>query len=255
MRNIMFMHTARDDSLLGTMRFVSRHVDTQVYGAILPEAMTNRALLDSVAYMTYYAITLGAEPLKSRKRQKKSDLAIGSEESPSKKNGSCDATDFELRVPDEQHRKTSSTYEGTDAMGDVMMMMHNVDDVQKIAEYYEEEEDMIDDEEMMDEEKDDETTKCFSRVGFEASRGDVHVSTYISSFLKLISKLLNLENPSLADNEIASLMDTTVRHKEPRVINLEKDPSEIKQVDQYSQALSFIPAIVDRYIDNTLGEA
>ncbi|GJS41381.1 retrovirus-related pol polyprotein from transposon TNT 1-94 [Tanacetum coccineum] len=85
MRNIMFMHTARDDSLLGTMRFVSRHVDTQVYGAILPEAMTNRALLDSVAYMTYYAITLGAEPLKSRKRQKKSDLAIGSEESPSKK--------------------------------------------------------------------------------------------------------------------------------------------------------------------------
>ncbi|GKB11174.1 retrovirus-related pol polyprotein from transposon TNT 1-94 [Tanacetum coccineum] len=30
------------------------------------------------------------------------------------------------------------------------------------------------------------------------------------------SKLLNLENPSLADNEIASLMDTTVRHEEPR---------------------------------------
>ncbi|GKD46160.1 hypothetical protein Tco_1270805 [Tanacetum coccineum] len=73
------------------------------------------------------------------------------------------------------------------------------------------------------------------------------------------SKLLNLENPSLAENEIASLMDTTVRHGEPRsqtsVTNLEKDLSEIKQVDQYAQALSSIPATVDRYIDNKLGEA
>ncbi|GJW76897.1 hypothetical protein Tco_0138579 [Tanacetum coccineum] len=62
MRNRMFMHTARDDSLLGTMRFVSRHANTQLYGAILPQAMTNQALLDIVAYKTYYAIALGAEP-------------------------------------------------------------------------------------------------------------------------------------------------------------------------------------------------
>nr|GEW97967.1 hypothetical protein [Tanacetum cinerariifolium] len=40
-----------------------------------------------------------------------------------------------------------------------------------------------------------------------------------------------------------------------RVTNLEKDLSEIKQVDQYAQALSSIPAIVDRYMDKKLGEA
>ncbi|GJR09303.1 hypothetical protein Tco_0791955 [Tanacetum coccineum] len=40
-----------------------------------------------------------------------------------------------------------------------------------------------------------------------------------------------------------------------RVFNLEKDVSEIKQVDQYAQALSSIPAIVDRYMDNKLGDA
>ncbi|GJX30012.1 hypothetical protein Tco_0238091 [Tanacetum coccineum] len=40
-----------------------------------------------------------------------------------------------------------------------------------------------------------------------------------------------------------------------RVTNLEKDLSEIKQVGQYAQALSSIPAIVDRYMDNKLGEA
>ncbi|GJW73335.1 hypothetical protein Tco_0132705 [Tanacetum coccineum] len=85
MRNRMFMHTARDDSVLGTMRFVPRHADTQVYGAILPKAMMNQALLDYVAYKTYYAIASGAEPPKLRKSQKKSDSAISSEESPSKK--------------------------------------------------------------------------------------------------------------------------------------------------------------------------
>ncbi|GJT98087.1 hypothetical protein Tco_1093605 [Tanacetum coccineum] len=57
----------------------------QVYGAILPETMTNQTLRDSVAYKTYYAIASGAEPPKSRKIQKKSDSAISSEESPSKK--------------------------------------------------------------------------------------------------------------------------------------------------------------------------
>ncbi|GKD29521.1 retrovirus-related pol polyprotein from transposon TNT 1-94 [Tanacetum coccineum] len=90
MRNRMFMHTARDDSLLGTIRFVSRHADTQVYGAILPQTMTNQALLDSVAYKTYYTIASGAEPLISRKSQKKSYYAISFEESPSKKKSTKD---------------------------------------------------------------------------------------------------------------------------------------------------------------------
>ncbi|GJX00995.1 hypothetical protein Tco_0184908 [Tanacetum coccineum] len=84
-RNKIFMHTARDDNVLGTMRFVSKHENTQVYGAIVPKAMTNQSLLDSVAYKTYHAIASGAEPLMPRKGQKKSNSAISSEESPSKK--------------------------------------------------------------------------------------------------------------------------------------------------------------------------
>ncbi|GJX80764.1 hypothetical protein Tco_0328913 [Tanacetum coccineum] len=121
--------------------------------------------------------------------------------------------------------------------------------------------------------------------GFEQVEEDAHVtltpvldtqkadepvqSSSVSS--DFTSKLLNLENPSPADNEIASLMETSARHAmtvpeitsdfssvfkfNDRVTNLEKDLSEIKQVDQYAQALSSIPAIVDRYIDNKLGEA
>nr|GEZ49235.1 hybrid signal transduction histidine kinase M [Tanacetum cinerariifolium] len=77
-----------------------------------------------------------------RKSKKKSDLAISSEESPSKKKsakakkvvatkpkptkkkapvkvdkGKGDGTNFESRVPDEQHRKTSGIDEGTGSLG------------------------------------------------------------------------------------------------------------------------------------------
>ncbi|GKC21083.1 hypothetical protein Tco_1023233 [Tanacetum coccineum] len=40
-----------------------------------------------------------------------------------------------------------------------------------------------------------------------------------------------------------------------KVTNLEKDLSKMKQVDQYAQAISLIPAIIDRYLGNKLGEA
>nr|GEW11547.1 hypothetical protein [Tanacetum cinerariifolium] len=84
-RNRINMHTARDDSILGTMRFVSRHANTQVYGAILLKAMTNQARVDSVVYKTYHSIASGAEPPKPIKGQKKFESTISSMVSPSKK--------------------------------------------------------------------------------------------------------------------------------------------------------------------------
>ncbi|GJW82144.1 hypothetical protein Tco_0146119 [Tanacetum coccineum] len=415
MRNRMFMHTARDDILLGIIRFVSRHVDTQVYGEILCQAMTNQALLDSVAYKTYYAIASGAEPPISRKSQKKSDSAISSEESPSKKK-SVKAKKVVAPKPKPTKKKTlvkadrskglnvlsevalseaaqlkeatkrskkdfhiSQANEGTGTIPRVLDVPKydyekgddtndddeetNIDrtesDIiktlvlnQSNIEYYKEEE-KIDDEETMNDEEDDEVTKeLYKDVNvnlgnedtemtnadqggleqqnvsqesrFEQVEEDAHVtltpvldtqeadepvqSSSVSS--DFTNKLLNLENPSLADNEIDSLMETLVRHAttvpeitsgftttipppppffnhlpqqatptptpiiseattsfisltdfssvfkfNDKVTNLEKDLSEIKQVYQYAQALSFIPAIVDRYIDNKLGEA
>ncbi|GKB52192.1 hypothetical protein Tco_0902945 [Tanacetum coccineum] len=104
---------------------------------------------------------------------------------------------------------------------------------QSSTEYYEEEEEeKIDDEEKMDEEEDDEVTKeLYNDVNVNLGNRDADMtnadqvldtqkktdeqvqSSSVSS--DFTSKLLNLENLSLADNEIASLMDTTVRHEEP----------------------------------------
>ncbi|GJT61998.1 hypothetical protein Tco_1005531 [Tanacetum coccineum] len=199
---------------------------------------------------------------------------------------------------------------------------------QSTTEYYEEEEEKIDDEETMNDDDDDEVTKELYEdvnvnLGYEntkitntdqgaseqQNKADKHVQSYSVSF-DFTSKLLNLENPSPADNEIASLMETSAHHAmavpeitfgftttipppppffnpllqqatptptpttfeaiasfpslldfsyvfrfNDRVTNLEKDLLEIKQVEQYAQALSSIVAIVDCYMDNKLGEA
>ncbi|GKC09549.1 hypothetical protein Tco_1001159 [Tanacetum coccineum] len=86
-------------------------------------------------------------------------------------------------------------------------------------EFYEEEEENSNDEETI-------STNVSQESGFEQVEEDAHVtltsvidtqktgdpsqSSSVSS--DFTSKLLNLDNPSLADNEIASLMDTTAQH-------------------------------------------
>nr|GEU92404.1 hypothetical protein CTI12_AA376470 [Tanacetum cinerariifolium] len=65
-----------------------------------------------------------------------------------------------------------------------------------------------------------------------------------------------LQDKSIVISELKKLIEKLKgKSVDTKVTNLEKDVSEIKQVDQYAQALSFIPGIVDRYIDNNLGEA
>ncbi|GKD62102.1 hypothetical protein Tco_1299611 [Tanacetum coccineum] len=71
MRNRIFMHTIHDDSVLGTLRFVSKSNKYQVYGALLSEGMSNQQMRDSPAYKTYLAFAIGAAtPKKARKFKK-----------------------------------------------------------------------------------------------------------------------------------------------------------------------------------------
>ncbi|GKC58045.1 hypothetical protein Tco_1085643 [Tanacetum coccineum] len=57
-----------------TIKVISRHEDTQLYGAILPNELTDEAIRDSESYKEYYAIASGAVPPKTKARpQKKKD--------------------------------------------------------------------------------------------------------------------------------------------------------------------------------------
>ncbi|GJU65509.1 hypothetical protein Tco_1247344 [Tanacetum coccineum] len=84
MRNKMCMHTARDDTILGILKFVSKNEDVQVYGTLKPKEMRNPEMLSSESFQTYCAIATGAEPPKSKK-QRKADSSKSSEETPTRK--------------------------------------------------------------------------------------------------------------------------------------------------------------------------
>ncbi|GKB65878.1 hypothetical protein Tco_0927290 [Tanacetum coccineum] len=79
MRNRLFMHTVQHDSILGSLRFVSKTKEYQVYGALIPAEMTNRKMRNSIAYRTYLAFATGAAIRKKVRKFKKRS-------SPSKKN-------------------------------------------------------------------------------------------------------------------------------------------------------------------------
>ncbi|GKC27673.1 hypothetical protein Tco_1034967 [Tanacetum coccineum] len=59
MRNIINLHTIYDDSLLCTLKFVSKTDDTQKYGELIPNGMINQNIKDSKAYKTYYNFATG----------------------------------------------------------------------------------------------------------------------------------------------------------------------------------------------------
>nr|GFB29217.1 hypothetical protein [Tanacetum cinerariifolium] len=70
-RNRINLHTARDDSLLGTLKYVSKTKEHQVYRALIPKEMINEDILNYATYQTYYAYASGAkEPKQVRKFKK-----------------------------------------------------------------------------------------------------------------------------------------------------------------------------------------
>nr|GEZ68073.1 hypothetical protein [Tanacetum cinerariifolium] len=71
MRHKINLHTVRDDSLLGTLKFVSNTKDCQKYGALIPNGMINDDIKLSAAYKTYLDYTTGKVPPKKVRKFKK----------------------------------------------------------------------------------------------------------------------------------------------------------------------------------------
>ncbi|GJY08356.1 hypothetical protein Tco_0375410 [Tanacetum coccineum] len=68
MRNKVFMHSIKNDSVLRILRFVSKGEDNQVYGMSIPDVMINQEIENSKDYKTYLAYSTGATtPKKARK--------------------------------------------------------------------------------------------------------------------------------------------------------------------------------------------
>ncbi|GJX24410.1 hypothetical protein Tco_0228855 [Tanacetum coccineum] len=130
MRNMINLHIIHDDTLLGTLKFVSKTEDYQKYGALIPEEMINQDIKDSKAYKTYFDFATGkATPKKARKgkginllfdvalleaAQLKQTLKKSKQETHKlHASGSYDGVGHQQKVPDEHQDKTAGTNEGT----------------------------------------------------------------------------------------------------------------------------------------------
>nr|GFA48761.1 hypothetical protein [Tanacetum cinerariifolium] len=141
----MFWHTARDDIMFTSMRCVSRHEKTQVYGVILPQHLTNQAMLESIAYQTYYAYATGEKALQEKYVQKKakSDTSPKKNTAPASKGSKLKSSAkvaktykkkqhakipktkgldvlTESKVPNEQQQKVSGITEGAGVRPEVL---------------------------------------------------------------------------------------------------------------------------------------
>ncbi|GJR70241.1 hypothetical protein Tco_0016306 [Tanacetum coccineum] len=72
-RNKVNWHYARDDPKFTTINVISRNETTQLYGAILPVALTNEDIRNSESYKEYYAMASGTIPPKTKGSKKKAN--------------------------------------------------------------------------------------------------------------------------------------------------------------------------------------
>ncbi|GJS82413.1 retrovirus-related pol polyprotein from transposon TNT 1-94 [Tanacetum coccineum] len=108
-RNRVNWHFSRDDPMFTTIKVVSRHEDTQLYGAILPNELTNEAIKDSESYKEYYVIASGAEPPKTKASVKKKQNGSDKTNTPPTAKGKRLKTSEKAAKPakKKQHVKTS----------------------------------------------------------------------------------------------------------------------------------------------------
>nr|GEU76914.1 hypothetical protein [Tanacetum cinerariifolium] len=65
-RNKVNWYYVRDDHMLSTIKLVSKHQNTQQFGALVPIELTNKEIRNSNAYKEYYAVATGAGPPKPK---------------------------------------------------------------------------------------------------------------------------------------------------------------------------------------------
>nr|GEX89367.1 hypothetical protein [Tanacetum cinerariifolium] len=75
-RNKVNWHFTRDDHMFTMIKLVSKHQNTQQYGAILPIELTNEAIRNSKSYKEYYAIASGAEPPRTKQASGRSKMKL-----------------------------------------------------------------------------------------------------------------------------------------------------------------------------------
>nr|GEW88057.1 hypothetical protein [Tanacetum cinerariifolium] len=314
-RNKMFWHTTRDDPMFNTIRVISRYQDSQIYGAILPDVLTSRDMLESKAYKEYYAFTTEAkrkakgltmlteaalskaDQLKLATKRSKKDFHISHASGSGDGVGKLSKGDSKEEGDDDDGNNDDEGGNNDEDNEDDEVVKDLYDDVNvnlgnANAEMTDADQGTTE-QHVSQEEEDAHVTLTYVH---DATKADEPFQSYFVSS-DFTSKFLNLKNPALTDTEIASLMKTsnsqdtipptpptlfipvTQQQQTPtlptttsitipevpdfafvfkfsqRVLALEIKLSELKQTNQFAEAISSIPGIVDKYLAFKMKEA
>nr|GEU45558.1 hypothetical protein [Tanacetum cinerariifolium] len=306
-RNKVNWHFARDDHMFKTIKLVSRHQNTQQYGAIFPIELTNESIKNSESYKEYNAIASGAEPRKTkasiRKKQEKQPAKTSTtkvaDEGTGIISGVSDVPTYEsddkeiswkLTEEDDDEVNMSEHDEDVDDQNFVHLKFSTHDNEARQEEELNEEEsfDPIvqtpSHVENIDDEDNDEDSYGMNVEGDEGSNeeddgnelyGDMNINLEGQQQSSSVSSrfVSNMLNPS-PDTSIDSIFESTLRvdipvttttetpllfaktllpPSTPIIPYLQQTPAP-SPTKQFAEAISSIPDIVDKYIDNRMNK-
>ncbi|GJR94089.1 hypothetical protein Tco_0266263 [Tanacetum coccineum] len=323
-RNKVNWHYARDDPMFTTINVISRNEVTQLYGAILPVALTNEDIRNSESYKEYYAMASGTIPPKTKGSKKKANTDAIPKRKPStapkkQKTGTgkqktseleniseADLTEAEqLKIvikrsrqeTHSSHASGSGADEGTGVYHQgfpMLLFMIKIemiylgkeedDDDHDDDENDQEDDDARDDDKKAEDDDDEEMTESdndgsdeddssISSSDEDDSDNDVEGAKVAGAKSAIVEPSFNrpptphpiviqtqqppiLTPATTTSSLLQNLPDfASLFGFDHRLKALEDNFSELRQTNQYAEALSSIPSTVEQYLANKMQEA
>nr|GFA77846.1 hypothetical protein [Tanacetum cinerariifolium] len=290
-RNKVNWHYIRDDILFSTIKMVSRHQNTQQYGAILPIELTTEDIWNTKAYKEYYACATGEAAPKpkasARRKRSNSDTSItpptatptpittNDESDDGKEDDDDDDQDDDDDDNDDEEEiakidEPEDTKSGGDSKDD-----GNGEEEQGLR--VSEEQRIIEEEEADELYRDQESSSVssfmtsmlnpISDAGVEsifttASSSVAPLPTPIPTMTpSIITTITTASHPPIPPtpipSEVLQNLPTfdSVFHFNERLKSLEASFSEYRQTNPFAEAVSNIPGIVHQYMNQQMHEA
>nr|GEY96398.1 hypothetical protein [Tanacetum cinerariifolium] len=252
-RNKVNWHYVRDDHIFSTIKLVSSHQNTQQFGALLPIELTNKDIKNSNAYKEYYAVTTGVLIGEDFSRLFVDFEDFGSQIDGRDSIGADKGTGSIPWVPDVPNDESEEeiSWNSTDEEGDDDEGKDGNGDDDDNGDDGKEGDGDDDQEVERDDENDDEEDERSDDEQASDEEEFIHLSlsTHTEEETREEESFdLILKTPENSDDEGNGEEDLDLN-------TLEANFSEFMQTNQFARAVSAIPKIVHRYMDQRMNEA
>ncbi|GJY29169.1 hypothetical protein Tco_0404936 [Tanacetum coccineum] len=217
------IHTVRNDPLLGTLKFVSKTRDYQIYGALIPDEMINQDIKDSKA-IRLCCLCFGIDTTK-KARIGVSDDDSNNDDSDDVSNDDDEDDDVDSDDDEEEYEEehvcTPKNYKFTDdeeyeeLYKDVNVRLKDVEHEDKEkgdAEMTDVGRGNGSQENSYEKDEEDAYVTLTTAHITQKTKGPMQSSSVSSDFA---SQFLNLDNVLPTDSEVVSMMNVKVSHEEP----------------------------------------